>query len=163
MSRRIVSNTGLLIALATIDRLDLLESLFDEVLVSEQVNQELLNGGKSFAGVAAYKNASWLEKHSQSTAIDPLLDSVLDLGEASVIQLAREHQIDLVLIDERRGRKIARNIYKLRVIGTAIILIEAKRAGLINNVGFTLNTIINNGYRIHKSIVSLAMSEAKEL
>ena len=38
-----------------------------------------------------------------------LLDSILDAGEASVIQLARESQAELVVIDERKARRVARS------------------------------------------------------
>jgi hypothetical protein len=44
---------------------------------------------------------------------DPLLKSLLDEGEAAVIQLAQALNIDQVLIDERKGRKVARD----RLIG----------------------------------------------
>ena len=36
-----------------------------------------------------------------------ILQGGLGLGEASTIQLARELEADLVLMDERRGRKVA--------------------------------------------------------
>lgn len=131
MARKsIISNTGPLIALATIDRLDILKALFDKVIVPEAVHFELLEGGASHAGVSSYQHATWLKVQPLITTLDPLLDKVLDTGEASVVQLAREKQ-QPVLIDERKGRKIAREIYQLRVIGTARILVEAKQHGCL--------------------------------
>ena len=41
----IVSNTGPLIALASIDQLEILRSIFDLVIVSELVNREIFQGG----------------------------------------------------------------------------------------------------------------------
>lgn len=88
---------------------------------------------------------------------------MLDTGEASVIQLARESKTIRVLIDERKGRKIAREIYKLHVVGTARLLVEAKHQGLLNNAQDAINQMRNNGYWIHDSIVSFILKEAGEL
>lgn len=45
MSKRIVSNTGPLIGLALIDRLELLHALYDEVIIPRIVHEEMLQGG----------------------------------------------------------------------------------------------------------------------
>jgi predicted nucleic acid-binding protein len=161
--REIISNTGPLIALASIDRLDILNNLFEKVVVPEAVHDELLEGGPAQAGISSYQQATWIKVETLTIPLDPLLDNVLDTGEASVIQLAREKHIDLVLIDERKGRKIAREIYQLRVIGTARILVEAKRHGFLDNVQNIINQMTGNGYRIHDNIVAHILKEAGEL
>ncbi len=160
--KEIISNTGPLIALATIDRLDILNNLFEKVVVPEAVHYELLEGGSLQAGTSSYQQATWIKVQPLKAPLDPLLDKVLDTGEASVIQLAREKQIDHVLIDERKGRKIAREIYQLRVIGTARILVEAKRHGFLDNVQDIIYQMTNNGYRIHNNIIAHILKEAGE-
>ncbi len=97
-----------------------------------------------------------------STPADPLLITALDAGEAAVIGLARELNADFTLIDERKARKVARTVYGLKVIGSAGILVEAKRHGLIANVGAALQIIRDSGYRIGDSIVEAALREAGE-
>jgi predicted nucleic acid-binding protein len=52
---------------------------------------------------------------------------LLDVGEAAVIGLALEEKATIVLIDERKARKVARDIYGLQPIGTTRILVEAKK------------------------------------
>ena len=158
----IISNTGPLIALATVDRLDVLRGLFEKIIIPEAVHLELLEGGATQAGISSYQQATWIDVQPLTASLDPLLDKVLDTGEASVIQLAREYQVP-VLIDERKGRKIAREIYQLQVVGTARILVEAKRHKLLDNVQEVLTQMKNNGYRIHKTIVAYILKEAGEL
>ena len=80
----------------------------------------------------------------------------------AVVHLARETKADYVLIDERKGRKIARDIFGLKVIGTARILVEAKRKGLLNSVSAALRQLKEAGYWIHDDIVRLALKEAGE-
>ena len=108
MKKQIVTNTGPLIALAGIDALEILRNLFEEVIVPAAANEEILAGGARYIGLPSYKRAKWFQVREPSQSLDPLLDSVLDRGEGCVIQLARESGTDFVLIDEKKGRKVAR-------------------------------------------------------
>jgi len=151
------------VALALIDRLDVFHALFESVCISEEVHKELLEGGPSGQGLIPLQKASWIKVQRISSSIDPLLMTVLDTGEASVMQLAREIKADYVLIDERKGRKIARDIFALKVIGTARILVEAKKKVILNSsVGESLARMKESGYWIHNDIVKLALKEAGE-
>ena len=67
-----------------------------------------------------------------------------------------------VLIDERKARKIARTIYGLHVIGSARVLVEAKKRGLLDNVGAALQTMRDGGYWIGDSIVDATLKQAGE-
>ncbi len=57
----------------------------------------------------------------------------LDLGESETIALALELGSDLVLIDEREGRRHAQR-HGLRTLGVVGMLIEAKARGFIDRV-----------------------------
>ncbi|CCI21527.1 conserved hypothetical protein [Microcystis aeruginosa PCC 9808] len=73
--------------------------------------------------------------------IEALADE-LDKGEAEAIALALELGADQVLIDERRGRRIAARL-NLRYTGILGILVEAKNRGLISEVKPLLDALIN--------------------
>ena len=94
--------------------------------------------------------------------VDSLLLSHLDLGEASVIQLARERTAGLVILDERKARKIARDVYGMRVVGTVGVLVEAKRKGLLDRIAPVLEEIRGNGYWIDEAIVQACLRQAGE-
>lgn len=162
MGGAIVSNTGPLVALAVINQLDLLRLLFDDVMVPDAVHYELLAGGMNQAGLAAYQQARWMNVIKSAERLDPLLASVLDSGEASVIQLARERGIACVLIDERKGRQIAREVYQLQVIGSARVLVEAKRHGHLASVETALAAMRQHGYWLHDKIIAAVLREAGE-
>jgi predicted nucleic acid-binding protein len=161
-SRRIVVNTGPLIALSGIERLDLLDALYDKVMVPRQVHDEILQGGAIGKDTSVYLGAGFLQKTQLSIPIDPILSATLDKGEAAVIQLARQEKIERILIDERKARKIARNIYGLSVFGTMRLLLDAKHAGLLKNISDLIDKMRNRGYWIHQSIVEVALREAGE-
>jgi len=88
MKGRLVSNTGPIIALSSIDRLEILERVFEEVVLPETVHQGIMVGGKNFTGLGCYRKARWIKIQSLARPIEPLLGSLLDKGEASVIYLA---------------------------------------------------------------------------
>lgn len=163
MNNSLVSNTGPLIALSLIDQIDILKHLFKHVFVPEAVNEEILEGGLFHRGVCHYQEASWIQIKKLSFSVEPLLQNVLDIGEASVIQLAKECNADFVLIDERKGRKIARDVYHLHVIGSARILLEAKKKGLIKSVHTSITEMREAGYWIHDTIFEFVLKEAGEL
>lgn len=79
---------------------------------------------------------------------DPLLCTELDMGEASVIQAARDNGIAGVLIDERRARRIATEAYGLEVHGTCALLLKAKREGYLDLVKPVMERMVANGYYI---------------
>ncbi len=163
---RLVSNTGPIIALMLIGKLEILRELFDEVIVPEEVHREVLQGkSASFFNlmhVTLYERMDWIRIQTLSNPLEPSLKSLLDAGEASVVQTAREMGTDYVLIDERKARKIARSVYGLNVIGTARLLVEAKKNGLIDSVGDMIDKLRDGGYWIGDSIVQRMLKEAGE-
>ncbi len=159
---RVIANAGPIIAFSLIDRLDILQEIFSEVLVPEAVDREILLGGTLGLGLATYRGAKWIQVKAHQSPADPLLNTVLHTGEASVIQLARELDVKRVLIDEPKGRKIARSVYGLSVIGSARVLVEGKRQGVLPAVKDALQAMRESGYRLSDAIVSYTLREAGE-
>lgn len=159
---RIVCNSGPLIALGILDKLELLQSIFNEVFIPDAVQKEIAQGGVKLAGLENFQRAQWIRLVSP-TPNDVLLSALLDAGEAAVISLAREQSISTVLIDERKARKVARDIYGLQPIGTARILVEAKKKGLLPEIASQFQKLRQEGYWIHASIVETALREAGEV
>jgi len=158
----VVSNTGPLIALCALDELELLPRLYGQIVIPDEVRLELTAAPPSSMRFPFAETSTWLMVKNLSTSVDPLLSVVLDVGEAAVIQMARNIQADVVLIDERKGRKVARTVYNLRVMGTMRVLVDAKKKGLLASVGSALTKIRQNGYWIHDDIVERALREAGE-
>lgn len=158
----IVCNTGPIIALSGIQRLDILKNLYKTIYLPEAVHYEILNGGKYFRGLNEYLKTDGIKVLKLHQPGDPLLATVLDNGEASVIQLARETGIHKILMDERKGRRIARDVYGLHVMGTARLLVDAKEALLVSSVKELLYQMRDTGYWIHENIIEAAVKAAKE-
>lgn len=158
----IVCNAGPLIALAGIGQVGLLQKLFGEVLVSSRVRDEVEAGGKTGAGASLFANAPWIRAIRLTNLPDPLLETLLDPGEAETIALALQVSAALVLMDERKGRKIARDIYGFAVIGTGRLLTEAKQAGIIPTVRPLIDQMRSAGYWLSDRIVTEILQQAGE-
>lgn len=116
------------IALASIDRLDLLEQILGEVSVADAVVEECAQGGLIL--VPSLRHLPWVKVYPDLPPEDWSIVLDLDWGEQQTILLARHHGCELVVIDERRARNLAEHL-GLRVTGTLGILAKAKVSGLI--------------------------------
>jgi len=162
MHDRAVVNAGPLVALSLLDRLDLLPALFAECWVPQTVFNEVAVAGVGKPGAKSLQAADWLARVRVSPIPDPLLVMELDAGEAEVISLARQLSPCVAILDERRGRRIAQHVYGLPVKGTAGILVEAHRRGLISGVRPPLLELRTAGYFIADSVIAAASQAVGE-
>ena len=128
----VVSNTSPILSLGLIGRLDLLASLYEQVLIPPTVYQELTHSDDE--PTVLDPTSSWVVVASvrNQVAVNQLCLE-LDRGEAEAIVLAEERRADLLLMDERRGRRIAAS-RGLGITGLLGVLVEAKHAELIETV-----------------------------
>jgi predicted nucleic acid-binding protein len=126
----IVSDTSPLRALAHLGHLNVLEALYQEIVVPPAVARELLQPPATLSIVdvstLAFVRIQMLSASQQVRTFKQSLDA----GEAEALALAIELRAHLVLFDEKRARAAAL-YHSLPLTGTLGILIEAKRQGLI--------------------------------
>jgi len=151
-----------IIALALIDKLDLLRHLYGKIVIPPAVQREVLVGGPGVAGSAELRQAMWIR-------VVPLQDprraemlSDLGRGEAEVIALAQELDADLVIIDERLARRHTKRL-NLTLTGTLGVLLRAKSAGLITSVAPLIEQLLRGGIRLSNSVVAEALRLVGEL
>ena len=107
---------------------------------------------------------TWLKSivlQNPSHPPDAFLTAELDAGEASVIALANELKI-AVLMDERKGRRIASLAYGLPVIGTGRLLIEAKERGFLGAIRPLMEQMRAGGYYLSDRLFQALCREAGE-
>ncbi|ELY59758.1 hypothetical protein C491_05301 [Natronococcus amylolyticus DSM 10524] len=125
----VVADTSPLLNLALIDRLELLRSQFSSITVPEAVRSELLAGEGEVDRLESFLESGFVTvTRPQRTDLVREFQTELDEGEAAAIALAIEHGAELVLIDERDGRQVARR-HDLPVTGVVGVLLKAAERG----------------------------------
>ena len=164
MNRPVVADTGPLIALARVERLELLPRLYGRVIVPPAVHAELaLDSDRPGARVLAGAfNAGWI-------TIETVMDSVLGRelarllgpGETEAIALAEQEDARFLLVDDARGRRIARS-REVSVVGVAGVILAAKSRGEVAAVGPILEALSNTGYRLSPRLIAGVLARAGE-
>jgi hypothetical protein len=150
----VVSNSSPLIALEQIGQLELLQSLFTEIVIPDQVAVET---------VASVQARSWIRKQSLSLTLLPAVERPgLGPGEREAICLAIEVKADAIVLDDDPARKLATEL-GLRVIGTAGVLILAKERQLIPAVRPCLDALIENRFFLGRTLYELILKRVGEM
>lgn len=146
----IIADASPLIGLASIGHLDLLRELYQEVVIPAQVLEELHvheNRPGSRALLQALE-AGWLQAEALRDPTEMIsLQRSIGPGEAAAILLAEQRACRFVLLDEKRGRAVAKR-RNIPVAGTGTILLAAKKRGLIESAAMTLEQLAAVGYRL---------------
>lgn len=150
----IISDSSPLISLERINRLDLLERLFETVVVPSAVAREI---GPFTAGKAR------VAERRLRRPIEPrIVLANLGAGESEALSLSLEFGKTRVLVDDLPARILA-DALGIPISGTIGILLAAKRHGFIATIKPDLDALRSTGSRISPELYerSLALAEEK--
>lgn len=157
----VVSDTSPLLNLALIDRLDLLDSQFSGIKIPNQVWDEFTEGEDGLDVLRELRENGFLTtvEVEQSDLFVEIFHE-LDLGETAAICYALEQDADLVLLDERDGRRVARR-HGLTVTGVIGILLKGAKTGGVE-LERELDALREAGFWISDDLYSDILSEVEE-
>ena len=119
----IISDTSSLIALTNIGELELLKKVYEEVVITPEIGEEY-----------GLETPDWIRiEKIEDIQKFKLLNLELDKGESSGITLALENEASLLIIDEKKGRGIAKKL-GIKITGILGVMIRAKEIGVINRI-----------------------------
>ena len=151
MQVTIISDTSCLILLDEIDELHLLRKLFGQVIITQIVAAEYGN-----------ELPDWVIVQNPADRKNQLvLETTLDKGEASSIALALEKENCLLIIDELRGRKLAKQI-GVTITGTLGVLAQAKQNGHILALKPLLDKVKLTDFRLSEQLIQQTLKEVGE-
>ena len=150
--RKLISDSTPLIALARIGELELVRHVFGEIFVPEAVHEEIVEARGEAPGAEDVAAAAWVRRtRVDPEEVAPLL-RLVDRGEAEAIALAQVEAGSLLLTDDRKARRTAKEL-GIPVQGTLGILTRAKRRGLVPAVRPLAHRLESSGWRISGSIL----------
>ena len=109
----VISDTSSLIALTNIGELEVLKKVYGTVTLSPEIAEEYGLELPEWIKVVPVKDQQKLQ----------LLNLELDKGESSGIALALENPNSLLILDERKGRQIAKKL-GLKIVGILGVLVK---------------------------------------
>lgn len=151
MHKTIISDTSCFIILSKIEKLDLLKSVYGEIITTSDIVEEF---GEKLPDWVIIENVT--DKSRQR-----ILELQIDRGESSAIALALEIQNSTLILDDFKARKIAQQL-GISFTGTIGVIIKAKLNGIIPSIKPYLEKIKETNFRISAELELQALKEAKE-
>lgn len=148
----VISDASPIRYLLLIDCLELLPELYGKVIIPEVVRDELIDPGAPVELQEFIANPpGWLIVRSvnSTSALSP---SNLDPGERAAISLAQEYLADLLIIDERAGRRAAKNL-GIPIVGTLGILEAAAAQGKLD-LAEAIAQLKATNFRVSPSLIN---------
>jgi len=149
-----VSDASPIIWLSQVMRCGLLRDLFTSIIIAPEVHVETVlraSGYPSEANVRAAIEAGWMRIVAPADmAKVRAFRAHLHMGEAQTLVLAQEQGV-VALVDDLEARNFAKAM-GLQILGTAGILLLAKRYGLRIDVKGTLDEMRALGFRLSEAV-----------
>jgi|SRR5690606_18328832 len=146
----IVSDASCLILYSNIGEFELLRKVFGQITITEIVSNEFKQ-----------PLPGWVQISNPKGHLHFQLKDRLDYGEATSISLAAEIKGSLLIIDELKGRRIAKDL-NIRITGSLGILVAAKNLGIIESVKPVLRKIKQTNFRFSDKLLQKVLIRAKE-
>lgn len=158
----VISDTTPIISLLKAGKLELLSKLYKTVLIPQAVYRELTENPFYAKEADIIKQTDYLVSGKvENEKSVKILRSItgLDAGESEALIMYDEQNAALLLLDERKGRSVAKQL-KVRYIGTAGILMLAydKNLLLAEEVKSCIDVMLENHIRIDKKICNIVMA-----
>lgn len=137
--------------LKKINRLYLIQKLFGQITITKIIADEFGNELPDYITIEDPVNNTYQK----------ILESFLDKGEASAMALALEKKECLLIIDDNKGRKEAKQL-GLNFTGTLGVLITAKEKGLIGSISEIIQEIQNTNFRLSTDLINATKKRCGE-
>lgn len=148
----IISNSSCLIALDNIRMLYILKELYGAVHICEEVFEEFGKSVDDWIQIDSVKNNNYFN----------ILNNIIDKGESGTIALSLEIPESIMILDDLKARKIAKNL-NLKHTGLLGIIVRAKHKGVIDSAKDILEKLKAANFRISKAVENEILLLANEL
>lgn len=157
----VVSDSSPLITLARAHHLELLREFYGQVLITREVHEEVTVVGAGLPGADEVRRASWIEVRSDPReGVGSSIESAcagLGAGERSVIYLASGLKAAVVLIDEDRARRVAKNL-GLAVVGSIAVLERGAQLKKVPDLRSVYLDLLDQGIRFSPDLLEQSLA-----
>lgn len=163
----IVADTTPLISLMKIGQLDLLEKLFGEVQIPEAVFKELIYNSNYPEESKLIRESKFIIKVSvnDTSAVELLRrSSGLDAGESEAIILSDSLNASLLLMDEVKGRQVAKQM-GISLMGTLGLLLVGYKENILTKQQIVecIDIMRKSGRHISETLYQQLLAKISEI
>lgn len=149
---RVVINASPLITLFRAGLHPLLPQLFPDLVVPEAVWAEVVNRTYNDPATRGLPEAAWAIK--RPAAISPDVTAWgLGAEETAVLSFAQQNRNYTAIVDDRQARRCAR-VLNIALMGTAAVVVLARRRGLIDSTEDILRRLQGAGLWLSEVLIA---------
>lgn len=154
----VIADAGPIFSLAVVDKLGLLNELFDEVMIPRAVWEEitLLNNTSFHTDIVKF----FINKVVDIKGFNELT-FIMDYGESEAVILYKEEEANFLLIDDKKARSIAEN-FGMNCIGTIGLLLISKEKGFLKELRPIFLELLRNKRYYSISLLNRLLIEGNE-
>ncbi|MGB5980704.1 MAG: DUF3368 domain-containing protein [Nonlabens sp.] len=136
----VIADAGPIFSLAIVDKLELLDDLFNEIYISNAVWEEItqVKSNNIYSKIVQYFETKIRKIQGHND-----LFFLMDYGESESVVLYKELSADFLLLDDKKARHIAESL-GINCLGTLGLLSTAKRKGLLAELKPLFLTFLSN-------------------
>ena len=154
----VIADSGSIFSLAIIDKLEILNLLFNSIRIPTAVWKEITLDKtiKQYQKIYSF----FQDKTQQITGFNEL-SFLMDYGESESVILYKELQANFLLIDDKKARKIAEN-FGLNCIGTVGLLSVARDKKIISKLKPLFEDLLKNKRFYSIELLNTILAKHKE-
>lgn len=151
MPNSVITDTSVLIIFDKIDRLDILEKVYQKIYTTPEIASEYGKPLPAWIRIETVKDKRYQK----------FIEAQLDRGESSVIALAIEKDDSLLIIDDLKARKFAQKL-GLNITGALGVINKAKELGIIDKIKPVIDKLKMTDFRVGENVFDNLLNRNNE-
>lgn len=151
MPEVVIADASVLIIFDKLVQLDILKKIYQTIYTTPEISQEFNKPLPSWIKVESVKDQKYLN----------FIRTQIDIGEATAISLAAEKEDPLLLLDDLKARKLARQL-GMRFTGTLGVINKAKELRIIDRIKPLIDQLRDTDFRISENIIENLLKRNNE-
>src|SRR4030042_3876709 len=142
MPNYVIAEASVLFIFDKLNRFDILQKIYQNIYTTNEMLHEFNKPLPEWIKVESVKDQKYLK----------FIRTQVDLGEASAITLAAEKDDALLILDDLKARKLARQL-GMSFTGTLGMINKAKELGIIDKIKPLIEQLRETDFRISENII----------
>lgn len=147
-----VCNASPVITLAKSGLIHVLDDLFERVVLTKAVVEEILAGGKEYPGARAISDKAWLEEVSLNPPASRFAVINLGAGEAETVEWCLRQPDFIAILDDKAARRTAVAL-GCRCAGTLRVIYEACRKQILPSFAEAVQSLESAGLYCDQKVI----------